>query len=124
MKKPNIHFLYSTAKLAGSRALRSASPAPHTEGPLRATYDNVNLKNHLPFADKSTPDILKQKERYKTFYQDQLAPAALKLKPQELENNLAVNNSLNKGYKTHMLDQHYKLGVQKTPQIKSEQQAR
>lgn len=78
MRKPNIHFLYSTAKLAGSRALRSASPAPLGDENLRATYDNVNLKNHLPFADKTTPDILKSKERFKTFYQDQLAPAALR----------------------------------------------
>jgi hypothetical protein len=60
MKKPNIHFLYSTAKLTGSRALNSASPAPLSDGGIhRATYDNVNLKNHLPFADKTTPDILK-----------------------------------------------------------------
>jgi hypothetical protein len=67
MKKPNIHFLYSTAKLPGSRALRSVSPG-YDDMRLRASYDNVNLKNHLPFADKQVRDILSPDERFKTFY--------------------------------------------------------
>ena len=57
MRKPNVHFLYSTAKLQGSRGLRSVSPG-YDDMRLRASYDNINLKNHLPFADKSVRDIL------------------------------------------------------------------
>lgn len=65
MKKPNIHHLYSTAKQTGSRALRSVSPGfRYDGGRLQASYENVNLKNHLPFADKSQPDILKNKDRF------------------------------------------------------------
>ena len=65
MAKPNIQHLYSTSKLSGSRALRSVSPGFfHKDSRLQASYENVNLKNHLPFADKSQPDILKSKERY------------------------------------------------------------
>jgi hypothetical protein len=66
MKKPNIKFMYSTANLNESR-LRSASPAQEFRS-LKNTYENVNLVNHIPFADKSQPDILKQKERFRTFY--------------------------------------------------------
>ncbi len=51
MKKPNIKFMYSTANLNESR-LRSASPGQDFRS-LKNTYENVNLVNHIPFADKS-----------------------------------------------------------------------
>ena len=77
MKKPNVHFLYSTAKLQGSRGLRSVSPG-YDDMRLRASYDNINLKNHLPFADKSVRDLLPSDERFKTFYNQEQGPAALR----------------------------------------------
>jgi hypothetical protein len=41
-------------------------------------YENTNKVNHLPFADKLVPDILPDRERFKTFYQQEQAPAALR----------------------------------------------
>lgn len=71
MKKPNIKFLYSTAKQeGGARHLREVSPS-NDDARLQVTYDNANLTNHLPFADKTVPDVLTQKERFKTVYQQE-----------------------------------------------------
>lgn len=75
MAKPNIKFIYSTGKMEGSKMMRSVSPG-NAMGGLTVKYDNTNLVNHLPFADKSQPDILKGDERFKTFYQAEQAPAA------------------------------------------------
>jgi len=110
MQKPNIKFLYSTAKLQGSRALRSVSPG-FEDMRLRASYDNVNLKNHLPFADKSVRDVLRPDERFKTFYAQE-STAALRQNASALIGNLDQNNSLNKGYKKRLLDENHKLGLQ------------
>ncbi len=111
MKKPNVHFLYSTAKLQGSRGLRSVSPSGFDDTRLRASYDNVNLKNHLPFADKKVRDILSPDERFKTFYGQELNTAALRQNSTTLIKNVEKNNTLNKGYKKRLLDENHKLGL-------------
>lgn len=76
MAKPNVKFMYSTAKIEGSKWLRSVSPRYNDDGQLRARYNNTNLVNHIPFGDKSQQDILKDKDRFKTFYQTDQAIAA------------------------------------------------
>jgi hypothetical protein len=69
MRKPNIRFNETTLSVNDSRQFRSMSPVSDFRASnFRATYDNINLANHLPFADKSQPDILKNDERFKTFY--------------------------------------------------------
>ena len=83
---------------------------------LRASYDNVNLKNHLPFADKSVRDILPSDQRFKTFYAQEQGPAALRQNPKALVKNLEKNNTLNKGYKKRLLDENHKLGLQNKAQ--------
>ncbi|TNV84623.1 hypothetical protein FGO68_gene559 [Halteria grandinella] len=108
MAKPNIKFMYSTLKTEGTKYMKSVSPRNHES--LRARYDNTNFVNHLPFADKSVPDILKDRERYKTFNQTDLNIAAHRQSSSQLIGNLERNNSLNKGYKRDLLDEHYKLG--------------
>ena len=64
-RKTNVHFLHSTSKL--HRGLRSVSPTSNEDFGLRASYDNVNLVNHLPFAGKNVKDITSD-ERFKSYY--------------------------------------------------------
>ncbi len=131
MAKPNIRHLYSKAKLTGSRALRSVSPGfmyDNGANPLQASYDNVNLKNHLPFADKSVWDVCRPSERFTTLNQDRLNKDALRQNSQDLNRTLELNNSLNRHYKTRLLAENHKLGQQSRAQeidnLRSEQQDR
>ena len=66
MRKANIYFLHSTSKL--HRGLRSVSPTSNEDLGLRASYDNVNLVNHLPFAGKNGVKDITSDERFKSFY--------------------------------------------------------
>lgn len=106
MRKPNIKNHYTEKNVEEKRLMRSMSPAIGlTPRPLRLTmdYENVNKVNHVPFADKLVPDILPDRERFKTFYQQEQAPAALRQSASQLEGNLRDNNDLNKSYKKNLL---------------------
>ena len=107
--------------------MRSVSPG-FEDTRLRVTYENVNLKNHLPFADKSLRDICPPDDRFKTFYTLEQSSAAHRQTSQVLLGNLDRNNSLNKFYKKRLLDENHKLGHQNKRQeldnLKSEQHAR
>lgn len=66
MAKPNVRFIYSTQH---GKNIRSVSPRNvGGDGRLVARYDNINKVNHLAFADKSVPDVLKDRERFTTHY--------------------------------------------------------
>lgn len=64
-RKTNIHFQHLTSKL--HRGHRSVSPTSNEDFELYASYDNVNLVNHLPFAGKGVKDITSD-ERFKSYY--------------------------------------------------------
>lgn len=117
MAKPNIHHLYSNAKLAGSRALRSVSPGfKYESGRLQASYENTNLKNHLPFADKSVRDVCNPGDRFTTLNQERTHKDAHRQASIELSKNLDLNNSLNRQYKTRLLAENHKMGLQSRAQ--------
>ena len=90
--------------------MRSVSPA-NDYPQLRASYDNVNLVNHLPFADKSKADILKDNERFQSYYREEQAIAANRQSTKQLIGNLLTNNQYNKDFKKRLLDENYKLGM-------------
>ena len=114
MHKPNIKHFYSTHSLdvgARHRMLRSVSPAVGASRlRLTAHYDNINLVNHLPFADKSQQDVLTDKERFKTFYQKEQAIAAHRQSGSQLLGTVRTNNQKNKIYKKNLLEEHHRLG--------------
>ena len=115
MAKPNIRHLYSNAKLTGSRALRSVSPAAvhfgKSSGALQASYENVNLVNHLPFADKSVRDICGSSDRFRTLNQERTQSDAFRQSGLDCAKNLEANNSLNRFYKTRLLKENHMLGM-------------
>ena len=88
----------------------------------------MNLKNHLPFADKSQPDILKSRERYTTLNQERTHKDALRQTSADLTKNLEVNNTLNKQFKSRLLTENHKMGLQSKAQeldnLRSEQMDR
>lgn len=118
MAKPNIKHLYSNAsKIGGSRALRSVSPGfKYESGRLQASYENINLRPHLPFADKSVRDPCAPQDRFTTLNQDRTHKDALRQSSVELRANLDLNNSLNRAYKTRLLAENHKLGLQSRAQ--------
>ena len=115
MAKPNIRHFYSNAKLTGSRALRSVSPGAvnfgKSSGALQASYENVNLVNHLPFADKSVRDICGSSDRFRTLNQERTQSDAFRQSGLDRAKNLEANNSLNRFYKTRLLKENHMLGM-------------
>ena len=70
----------------------------------------------MPFADKSVRDVCNAVDRFTTLNQERTHKDAHRQSSIELSKNLDLNNSLNRQYKTRLLKENHKMGLQSRAQ--------